>query len=195
MHLFARLFAFTLLLSATACGLAATRPVQEMSNTAAAIRAAREVQADTRAPELYRQANEWFFKARQEYKLKNFKEARLYTAKARRFAEEAEYEAVASGASRVSAPPDPYAAVGAEPVEKEKPTKKRKSPPIEGVKDEPSPSPGVYVESYEEQESFKKKLELEKAGAPAAAPPNQIIIQQQPGVSQPSRPAPSPATR
>lgn len=77
-----------------------TRPVQEMSDTAAAIRAAREVQADTLSPELFRQANEWFFRAKNEYKLKNFKLAQDYALKARSFAEKAEFEVLKSGGSR-----------------------------------------------------------------------------------------------
>lgn len=71
-----------------------------MSDTAAAIRAAREVQADTLAPELYRQSNEWFFRAKREYKFKNFDLARTYSDKARLFAEDAEFEAMRSGGNR-----------------------------------------------------------------------------------------------
>ena len=157
-----------------------------MSNTAAAIRAAREVQADTRAPELFRQSNEWFFKARQEYKLKNFKEARIYASKARRFAEEAEYEELNSGANRVSAPPDPLGNVGAEPAKED--TRPSKSLPMEGVPKEEKPKlqQGVFVESYEEQEAFKRKVELEKAAHPPA-PSNPTVIQNyQPGTVLPT---------
>ncbi|MGK5082952.1 DUF4398 domain-containing protein [Bdellovibrionota bacterium FG-1] len=82
------------------CAILGTRPVQEMSNTAASIRAAREVQADTLAPELFRQANEWFFKAKREYKFKNFDLAQSYAKKARLFAEEAEFEAIRNGGNR-----------------------------------------------------------------------------------------------
>lgn len=71
-----------------------------MSDTASALRAAREVQADTLAPELYRQANEWFFRAKNEYKFKNFKLANDYSAKARYFAEQAEFESLRSGGTR-----------------------------------------------------------------------------------------------
>ena len=46
------------------CSVVAVRPKQEMSDTAAAIRAAREVKADTIAPEFFREAEEWAFKAR-----------------------------------------------------------------------------------------------------------------------------------
>jgi hypothetical protein len=82
------------------CTILATRPNQEMANTAAALRAAREVQADTLAPEYYRQATEWFFRAKHEYKFKNFDVARGYASKARRFAEEAEFEALRNGGNR-----------------------------------------------------------------------------------------------
>ncbi|HTL12278.1 MAG TPA: hypothetical protein VL588_07310 [Bdellovibrionota bacterium] len=80
-----------------------------MSDTTAAIRAAREVQAPTLAPELFRQSQEWFLKARQAYHLKEFKEATEYAEKARYFAEQAELEAVRSGASResINVPPPP----------------------------------------------------------------------------------------
>src|SRR4051812_41542456 len=60
------------------CSIVATRPVQEMSDTQASLRAAREVQADTLSPELYRQATELYFKAKNEYKFKNFELARRY---------------------------------------------------------------------------------------------------------------------
>src|SRR5690348_10262313 len=71
------------------CSIFARRPVQEMSETGAAIRAAKEVQADTLAPEFFRQANEWFFRAKHEYKFKNFHLAKEYADKARMFAEKA----------------------------------------------------------------------------------------------------------
>jgi hypothetical protein len=71
-----------------------------MSDTSAAIHAAKEVQADSLAPELYRQSSEWFLKAKNEYKLKNFKWAREYAQKARRFAEQAEFEAIRNGGNR-----------------------------------------------------------------------------------------------
>lgn len=71
-----------------------------MSDTAAAIRAAREVQADTLSPELYRLAGEWFFKAKHEYKFKNFLIAKEFADRSRYYAEMAEYESIARGASR-----------------------------------------------------------------------------------------------
>ena len=87
-------------LALQSCAITATRPVQEMSDTGAAIHAAREVQADTLAPELFRQSNEWFLRARNEYKIKNFDLAKLYADKARRFAEQAEFESLRNGGNR-----------------------------------------------------------------------------------------------
>jgi hypothetical protein len=87
-------------LLAVGCSLMTTRPVQEMSDTAAAIRAAREVQADTLAPELFRQSIEWFNKAKREYKFKNFDLAKSYSDKARLYAEDSEFEAIRNGGNR-----------------------------------------------------------------------------------------------
>ncbi len=113
-----------LFLSATvSCSLVATRPVQTMSDTQAAIKAAKEVQAETLAPELYRQSNEWFFRAKNEYKLKNFDLAKEYADKARRFAEMAEFESLKNGATRAEViAPDPLATQPATPYEYPTPT-------------------------------------------------------------------------
>ena len=73
---------------------------------AAAIRAAKEAQADILAPELYRQATDWFRAARTEYKMKNFEEAREYARKARHYAEQAEFEVIRTGATPTEAPAD-----------------------------------------------------------------------------------------
>lgn len=105
--LFVRLLALVLfsalllsLMVSTGCTIFATRPVQEMSYTLAAIKAAKEVQADVYTPELFRLSNEWFFRAKNEYKYKNFKLAKEYADKARHLAEQAEFEAIRSGAIR-----------------------------------------------------------------------------------------------
>ncbi|HAR41341.1 MAG TPA: hypothetical protein DCS07_01715 [Bdellovibrionales bacterium] len=89
----------------TGCTLFASRPTQLMSDTSAAIRAAKGVQADTLAPELYRQANEWFFRAKHEYKFKNFKLAADLASKARLFAEQAEFQSLKNGGKFVEPPP------------------------------------------------------------------------------------------
>jgi hypothetical protein len=82
------------------CSIVETRPVQLMSDTATALRAAKQVQADSLAPELYRQSYEYFLLARNEYRFKNFELARRYASKSRRLAEQAEFEAVRNGAQR-----------------------------------------------------------------------------------------------
>ena len=168
------------LLTLAACALTATRPVQEMSDTSASIRAAKEVQADTLAPELYRQANEWYAKAKKEYKFKNFYFAKDYTLRARRFAEQAEFEAIKNGGNRTDiAPPDQAA-----------PTP------------EPSPSPyqypapeGTPAEDYEQrkgQEDAAKKAAETKAAPtpgptenPAVLAPPPIVINT-PGTGAPT---------
>lgn len=88
------------LLTGSGCAIFTTRPTQLMSDTSAAIKAAREAQADVHAPELYRQANDWWFQARQEYKFKRFDTAEEYALKAREFAEKAEYSSIQQGAER-----------------------------------------------------------------------------------------------
>ncbi len=86
-----------------------------MSDTQAAIRAAQEVQADTLAPDFYRQALEFWDKARREYKYKNFDEAKELSDKARVLAEQAEYQAIRAGGNRSETPPDPMSSGANEP--------------------------------------------------------------------------------
>jgi hypothetical protein len=118
------------------CALVTTRPIQEMSDTVAALKAAREVQADKLAPELFRQANEWFFKAKGEYKMKNFALAQDFARKARIFAEQAEFEVLRTGVSRIEvAPSDPLAAGGPAPP-----------PPPPDAPPPPKPEPYAYPE-------------------------------------------------
>lgn len=96
-----------LLLSGLGCSLFATRPVQQMSDASAALRAAREVQADTLAAGLFREANEVFLRARREYHFRNYSEAETFADEARQLAERAEFEAVKSGGVRAEAGPPP----------------------------------------------------------------------------------------
>lgn len=146
------------LLLLAGCSILSTRPTQEMSDTAAAIRAAKEVQADTLAPEPFREAQEWFFKARHEYKFKNFKWAREYASKARAYAEQAEYEAIRGGAARSDASAaDPYSTLPPPP------------PPAEGAPafepyDYPDPT-GTPAVNFE-----KQGQEPQGDSAPAPAP-------------------------
>jgi hypothetical protein len=155
------------------CALFATRPVQEMSNTSAAMRAAKEVQADTLAPELFRQANEWFFKARAQYKFKNFQEAHEYATKARVLAEQAEFEAIRNGGVRSDGASgggsaDATQGTSSEAITKEMP---------ESVSAEPTPV-GTPVEVYDQRKAAEDKAEQQQKEAvnerlypkPAAAP-------------------------
>lgn len=102
----APLFLFTLLSS---CAITATRPAQEMSNMEVAIRAAKEVNADVLAPELFRMAQETSLKARRDYRLKNFKEAKEFADQARTYAERSEFESIRNGGKRDVVPQDPLA--------------------------------------------------------------------------------------
>jgi hypothetical protein len=129
-----------------------------MSNTTAAIRAAKEVQADTLAPELYRQSNEWFFKAKREYKFKNFKLAKEYSDKARFLAEQAEFESLKNGGNRAE---------------------QNISDPLANANPTPAASPyaypepeGTFAEDYgkkKAEDEAKKKAE-EQAHQPPKAP-------------------------
>jgi hypothetical protein len=104
-----------LLLVLSGCALFYGRPTQSMSDTAAAIKAAREVQADSLSPDLYRESNEWFMKAKREYKFKNFKLAKDYAEKARDLAEKAEFESLRKGGVRSDLGPAPEPAPAASP--------------------------------------------------------------------------------
>ncbi len=148
---------FLCLFFSSACSITATRPVQEMSYAVAALRAAKEVQADTLTPQLYQSAREWYFKARQEYKLKNFEEALAFANRARRFAEEAELKAQMSGATRQGLSPETVP----EPPPPPNPENASEMPPPASEYAAPRP---LYLE------------EAEAAGAaqtpaPEAAPP------------------------
>lgn len=151
------------ILTATSCAVFTTRPIQEMSNTSSAIRAAKEVQADTLAPELYRQSREWFFKAQQEYKLKNFKNAKEYANTARRFAEEAELEALKNNGVRNSEAQivDPLSDAANAPGGN-MPTQAPPPPPVQRPYDYPAPAPTPY-DQYEqrkrEEDAARKEFE------------------------------------
>lgn len=102
-----RFFFLVLAFSLASCSLFKTRPTQEMSDTNAAIKAAKEVQADVLAPDLYRQANDWWRRARKEYRFKNFQLAEDYAKKARHLAEQAEFEVIKNGGQRQEPPVEP----------------------------------------------------------------------------------------
>ena len=98
------------------CSVTAVRPAQEMSNMEVSIKAAKEVNADVLAPELYRSAIETGIQARREYRFKNFLSARKLSDAARTFAERAEFEAIQNGAKREALPQDPLADPSYAPV-------------------------------------------------------------------------------
>ena len=112
-----------ILFTSSGCSILATRPVQEMSDASAAIKAAREVQADILAPDLFRTSSELFFKAKREYKFKNFRRAEDYANRSRIYAEQAEFDSIRNGATRnESKSGDPYAEIPA-PEKAEAPSK------------------------------------------------------------------------
>ena len=74
-----------------------------MADASTAIRAAREVQAETKtlsSTELFRKAIDWFEKAKVEFRLHNFSQAELFANRARVYAESAEFEAIRDGGQR-----------------------------------------------------------------------------------------------
>ncbi len=137
------------------CSILVTRPVQEMSDTNAAIRAAREVQANIYAPDLFRQSNEWFFKARQQYKIKNFDLAKTYARRARYLAEQAEIDSISNGGNRSEAYPEDKA-------------------PVSAPSPEPYPSPEatpaeVYEKRKADEDAERRAQEKKSESAPLPA--------------------------
>ena len=78
----------------SACGITTTRPKYEMSLAASAYIAAKEAKADTLAPNIFRKAEEYYLRAKSSYRRKYFNKAKQYAVLSKRFAEQAEYEAV-----------------------------------------------------------------------------------------------------
>lgn len=76
------------------CGLTTTRPKVEMSLAGAAFLAAKEAGADVSASNLYRQAEDYFLKAKSAYRRKYFNKAQEYALLSKKFSEQAEYAAV-----------------------------------------------------------------------------------------------------
>ena len=66
---------FFLVLILSACGLTTTRPKLEMSMAQVAFMAAKEAQADVKAPGLFRKAEYYYLKAKSSYKRKYFNNA------------------------------------------------------------------------------------------------------------------------
>lgn len=80
-----------------------------MSNLEVSLKAAKEVNADVLAPELYRMATETSIRAHREYRFKNFEKAKRLAQEARGYAEKAEFESLRNGAKREALPVDPLA--------------------------------------------------------------------------------------
>ncbi len=79
------------------------------------MKAAKDAQADVIAPVLYREANEWWQKAKAEYKYKNFEDAETFAIKARKLAEQAEFEVLKNPGQRTESTMDDNSAQQAPP--------------------------------------------------------------------------------
>lgn len=91
------LFLFCLLVFATtlsACGTFSRRPKAQMSYAISAFRAAHAAGAAETAPKEYKEARETLKRAKAAYRLKNFKDAQIFSLRARYLAEVAEFKAV-----------------------------------------------------------------------------------------------------
>lgn len=87
-------FILCVLIFLTACSLATTRPKLEMNMAQTAFLAARNVNAQTLAPGLYRKAEFYYLKAKSSYRRKYFNKAKQYAILSKEFAEKAEFVAV-----------------------------------------------------------------------------------------------------
>jgi hypothetical protein len=76
------------------CGLTTTRPKIEMSLAQAAFMAAKESGAEIHASNLFRQAEDYYLKAKSSYRRKYFNKAKEYALLSKKFSEEAEYTAI-----------------------------------------------------------------------------------------------------
>ncbi|MBC7428327.1 MAG: DUF4398 domain-containing protein [Bacteriovorax sp.] len=83
-----------IVLFVSACGLTTTRPKLEMSMAQTAFMAAKEAQADVKAPGLYRKAEYYYLKAKSSYKRKYFNKAQQYALLSKKYSERAEYVAI-----------------------------------------------------------------------------------------------------
>ncbi len=78
----------------TACGLATTRPKEEMNMAQAAFLAAKASKAEVHAPTLFRKAEIYYLKAKSAYRRKYFNKAKQYATLSQKFAEQAEFESI-----------------------------------------------------------------------------------------------------
>ena len=90
-----RLFLYALILIVLgSCGLATTRPKTEMAFAQSAFLAAKEAGADVHASNLFRQAEDYYLKAKSAYRRKYFNKAKEYALLSKKYSEQAEYAAV-----------------------------------------------------------------------------------------------------
>lgn len=89
-----RLLAVISILFLAGCGLTTTRPKLEMSLAQTAFLAAQNANAQTLAPTPFRKAEFYYLKAKSAYKRKYFNKAKQYAILSKRFAEQAEMDAV-----------------------------------------------------------------------------------------------------
>jgi stalled ribosome alternative rescue factor ArfA len=82
------------LIALMSCGLTTTRPKVEMSLAQAAFLAAKEAGADVHASNLFRQAEDYYLKAKSSYRRKYFNKAKEYALMSKKFSEQAEYAAI-----------------------------------------------------------------------------------------------------
>ena len=89
-----KLYLLFFLIFLGACGLTTTRPKVEMSLAQAAFMAASEAGADVHAPGLFRNAEDYYLKAKSAYRRKYFNKAKEYAILSKKYSERAEYAAV-----------------------------------------------------------------------------------------------------
>lgn len=89
-----KIVCFTLVLFLTACGLATTRPKLEMAMAQTAFLAAKEAQADVKAPGLFRKAEYYYLKAKSSYRRKYFNKAQQFAVLSKNYSERAEFVAI-----------------------------------------------------------------------------------------------------
>jgi hypothetical protein len=157
--------------STTACSLMKERPIQLMSDTSAALRAAKEVSADTLAPELYRRATDAYFRAQNEYRMKNFAIAEDYANRAKRLAEEAEFEALKQGSNRTSLLP-PEEPVAPPPPSEIAPPRGELATEAMKRQDSGGPVGGTMAPSAPPASGNAASSPSAYPGAPAAGAPN-----------------------
>lgn len=89
-----RIFLLLALSLFSACGLTTTRPKLEMSMAQVAFMAAKNAQADIKAPGLFRKAEYYYLKAKSSYKRKYFNKAQQFAILSKKYSERAEYVAI-----------------------------------------------------------------------------------------------------